>query len=129
MIVPAEVHVGKYVDGFVIPVKTKDLAAYKRLARLGRATWMKHGALGYFECAGDDLQVHEGCGLGFPKGTGLKKNETLVFAFVIYRSKAHRDAVNEKVLAELSAKKVMPKRMPFEVLRMMHGGFKVLVEG
>jgi uncharacterized protein YbaA (DUF1428 family) len=118
----------KYVDGFVIPLKKKDLAAYKRMATWGRTMWMKYGALEYFECAGDDLEVHEGCGLGFRKGTRLKPNETVVFAFIIYRSKAHRDAVNKKVLSDPSMKK-LPPRMPFEVMRMMHGGFKVLVEG
>jgi uncharacterized protein YbaA (DUF1428 family) len=119
---------GKYVDGFVIPVKNKDLAAYRRLATWGRKLWMKHGALEYFECVGDDLEVPEGCGLGFPEGTRLKASETLVFAFIIYKSKSHRDAVNEKVMSDPSMKK-LPPRMPFDVARMMHGGFKVIVEG
>jgi uncharacterized protein YbaA (DUF1428 family) len=118
----------RYVDGFVIPLKKKDLPAYKRMATWGRDTWMKHGALEYFECAADDLKVHKGCGLGFSKGVGLKAGETLVFAFIVYKSKAHRDAVNKKVMADPSMKK-MPPAMPFEVARMMHGGFKVMVEG
>lgn len=118
----------KYVDGFVIPVKKKDLAAYKRMATWGRKMWMKYGALEYFECAADDLGVRKGCGLGFKKGVKLTASETLVFAFIVYKSKAHRDAVNKKVMSDPSMKK-MPPSMPFEVARMMHGGFKVMVEG
>lgn len=118
----------KYVDGFVIPVRRKNLAAYRRMARVGRKTWMKHGALEYFECVGDDLAVQAGCGVGFPKGVGLKAGETLVFAFIVYTSKAHRDAVNAKVMADPSMKE-MPTGMPFDMKRFMHGGFKVIVEG
>ncbi|MEZ0231013.1 MAG: DUF1428 domain-containing protein [Planctomycetota bacterium] len=118
----------KYVDGFVIPLKKKDLATYERLAKWGRKMWMKYGALEYFECVGDDLAVPKGCGLGFPKGTQLKPNETVVFAFIVYKSKAHRDAVTRKVMSDPSMKKG-PPLMPFEMMRMMHGGFKVIVEG
>ena len=118
----------KYVDGFVIPLPKKNLAAYTRMAKWGRKTWMKHGALQYFECVGDDLKVQKGCGLGFPKGARLKPSETVVFAFIIYKSKAHRDAVNKKVMADPSMKE-MPPSMPFDVARMMVGGFRVIVEG
>ena len=118
----------KYVDGFVIPVPKKNLAAYKRLANLGRKTWMKYGALQYFECVGDDLKVHPGCGAGFPKGIRLKPGETAMFAFILYKSKAHRDAVNAKVMEDPSMQE-MPKTMPFDMRRLMHGGFKVIVEG
>jgi uncharacterized protein YbaA (DUF1428 family) len=116
---------GSYVDGFVIPVPRKNLAAYKRMATIGRKIWMKHGALQYFECVGDDLQV--GWGMGFPKGIRLKSGETVVFSFVTYRSKAHRDAVNAKVMRDPSMK--MPKTMPFDMKRFMYGGFTVIVEG
>lgn len=118
----------RYVDGFVIPLPKNKVAAYERMAKWGRKTWMKHGALQYFECLGDDLQVQKGCGLGFPKGVRLKPNETVVFAFIVYRSKAHRDAVNKKVMADPSMNE-MPPRMPFDVKRMMCGGFRVIVEG
>src|SRR3712207_6414641 len=100
---------GKYVDGFVIPVPKKNLAAYRRMANWGRKTWMKHGALQYFECAGDDLKPHAGCGPGFPKGIRLKAGETVVFAFIVYKSKAHRDAVNARVMKDPSMEE-MPEK-------------------
>jgi len=118
----------KYVDGFVIPVPKKNLAAYRRMAAWGRKMWMKYGALQYFECLGNDLKVQKGCGLGFPKGARLKPNETVVFAFIVYKSKAQRDAVNKKVMADPSMKE-LPPSMPFNVKGMMVGGFKVIVEG
>lgn len=118
----------KYVDGFVIPVPKKNLADYKRMAQLGRKIWMKHGALQYFECVGDDLKVLEGCGPGFPKGIGLKTGETAIFAFIIYKSKAHRDAVNKKVMKD-PAMQAPPKKMPFDMARFLTGGFKTIVEG
>ena len=118
----------KYVDGFVIPVPRKNVAAYKRMATLGRKTWMKHGALQYFECVGDDLDVPKGCGPGFPKGIRLKRGETVMFAFIVYKSKAHRDAVNARVMKD-PAMATPPKGMPFDMKRFLFGGFKVLVEG
>lgn len=117
----------KYVDGYVIPLPKKNMAGYTRMAKLGRKLWMKYGALQYFECAGDDLQVQPGCGVGFPKGVQLKAGETVVFAFVVYKSKAHRDAVNAKVMKDPSMK--MPPKMPFDMKRFLTGGFKVIVEG
>lgn len=119
---------GTYVDGFVIPVLKKNLAAYKRMADWGRKMWMKYGALQYFECLGDDLKVRKGMGPGFHKGIRLKPGETVMFSFIIYKSKAHRDAVNKKVMADPSMKE-MPPSMPFDVKRMMFGGFRVFVEG
>jgi uncharacterized protein YbaA (DUF1428 family) len=117
-----------YVDGYVIPIPKKNLAAYKRMALWGRKTWMKLGALQYFECVGDDLGVMKDCGLSFPKGIRTRAGETVIFAFVVYKSKAHRDAVNAKVMGEMTAE-TMPAKMPFDMKRMMHGGFRVLVEG
>lgn len=117
-----------YVDGFVIPVPKKNLAAYKRMATWGRKTWMKHGALQYFECVGDDLKAQPNCGIGFPKGVRLKPGDTVMFSFIIYKSKAHRDAVNAKVMKDPSMK-TMPKKMPFDMKRFMYGGFKAIVEG
>lgn len=118
----------KYVDGYVIPVPRKNFAAYKRMATWGRKMWMKHGALQYFECVGDDLKVQKGFGLGFPKGARLKSNETVVFAFIVYKSKAHRDAVNKKVMADPSMNKI-PPTMPFDIGRMMYAGFRAFIEG
>lgn len=118
----------KYVDGFVIPMPRKNLAAYRRMALLGRKMWLKYGALQYFECIGDDLQVPPGCGKGFPKGIGLKPGETVLFSFITYKSKAHRDAVNAKVMKEMPTQG-MPQKMPFDVKRFLFGGFKVIVEG
>jgi uncharacterized protein YbaA (DUF1428 family) len=115
-----------YVDGFVIPVKKKQLAAYKKMALWGKRTWMKHGALHYFEGLGDDLEAPPGCG-GFKKLAKLRPGETVFFSFIVYRNKAHRNAVNRAVMKEFN-KKPMPK-MPFSLTRMAMGGFKPLVEG
>jgi uncharacterized protein YbaA (DUF1428 family) len=116
-----------YVDGFVLPLPRKNLAAYRKMAAWGRKIWMKHGALRYFECVGDDLKVPKDCGLSFPAGIRARSGETIVFAFIVYKSKAHRDAVNRKVLNEMAAGP-MPAKMPFDMKRMMHGGFRALVE-
>ena len=116
-----------YVDGFVIPIPRKNLAAYKKMALGGRKVWMKHGALQYFECMADDLKAMPGCG-DFKKMVKLKPGETLWYSFVIYKSRAHRDAVNKKVMKEMQSFK-MPKVMPFDMKRMAHGGFRVVVQG
>jgi alkaline phosphatase len=116
-----------YVDGYVIPTPKSKIAAYKKMATLGRKAWMKHGALQYFECVADDLDAMPGCG-DFKKMVKLKRGETLWYSFVVYRNRAHRDAVNKKVMQELS-KQAMPKVMPFDVKRMAHGGFKTVVQG
>ena len=118
----------KYVDGFAIAVPKKNVGAYKRMATVGRKVWMKHGALQYFECVGDDFRVHEGCGPGFLKGMRTKPGETVMFAFIIYKSKAHRDAVNAKVMKD-PAMNTVPPKMPFDMARFLFGGFKVIVEG
>lgn len=115
-----------YVDGFVLPVPTKNLAEYKKMATKGRKIWMKYGALQYFECVGNDLDV--GYGLPFPKGIRSKAGETIVFSFFVYKSKAHRDAVNKKVMSD-PGMATAPKKMPFDMKRMMYGGFKTIVEG
>ncbi len=118
----------KYVDGFVIALPRKNVNAYKRLAIWGRKLWMKHGALQYFECVGEDLKVLPGCGRGFLKGIGAKPGETVALAFIIYKSKAHRDAVNVKVMKDPSMAKP-PKKLPFDMKRFLFGGFKAIVEG
>ncbi len=115
-----------YVDGYVMVVPKKNLKAYKRMATQGGKAWMKHGALQYFECVGDDLNI-TGMPFSFPKLQKLKKNEASVFSFIIYKSRAHRDAVNKKVMMQMQKEKP-PKKMPFDFKKMAFGGFKTLVE-
>lgn len=116
----------QYIDGFVIPVPTKNLAAYKKLAKVACKVWMEHGALAYFECVGDD--VEPGFGLPFPKLAKCKPGETVVFSWILYKSRAHRDRVNKKVMddARISAA-CDPENMPFNIKRMTWGGFDVMV--
>ena len=117
----------KYVDGFVLPLPRKNLAAYRRLAQAASRLWKEHGALEYRECAGDDLNVK--MGVPFPKQLKVKPGETVVFAYIVYRSRAHRDRVNAKVMSDPRVEKMCdPKNMPFDCKRMLYGGFKVLVE-
>ncbi len=115
----------RYVDGFVVPVPKKNLAAYARMSRGAGKVWREYGALDYKECVGDDLNVP--FGLPFTKGIKLKPGETVVFAFIVYKSKAHRDRVNAKVMNDPRLE-CDPKAMPFDAKRMMYGGFKVLVD-
>lgn len=114
-----------YVDGFVIPVPKMNLKKYWPMAKLGKKTWMKYGALDYKECVGNDLKSK--WGMPFPKLMKLKPEETVVFSFIVFKSKAHRDSVNKKVM------KVMHEQcasldMPFDAKRMVYGGFKTVVE-
>lgn len=116
----------KYVDGFVVPVPKLKIAAYRRMAAKAAKVWRDHGALDYKECVGDDLAVK--AGMPFPQGVLLKKNETVVFAWISYKSRAHRDKVNAKVMADPRiAKMCTEKNMPFDCARMIYGGFKVIV--
>jgi uncharacterized protein YbaA (DUF1428 family) len=114
---------GQYVDGFVIPIKKKNLSKYKKMAQLGCKAWMKHGAINYYECIGEDFVNH---GVGFKKMCKLKTGETAIFAFVVYKSKAHRNQVNKKVMKEM-AKMEMPAKMPFDMKRFAMAGCKSLV--
>lgn len=113
----------RYVDGFVIPIKRKNIKAYKKMAMWGKRIWMKHGALSYYECVIDDFSKH---GLGFKKMCKLKSGETAIFAFVVYKSKAHRNQVNKKVMKEMEKLK-LPTEMPFDMKRFAMGGCKVIV--
>lgn len=113
----------RYVDAYVIPIPRRQLKAYVKMAKVGKKTWMKHGALDYYECVADDLKSW---GLGFAKMAKLKRGETVVVAFVVYKSRAHRDRVNAKVMKEFAAAGV-EMEMPFDVKRMANGGFTVLV--
>ena len=115
-----------YVDGFVIPILRKNLPAYKRMSKAAMVVWKKYGALDYRECAGDDLDIK--MGLPFPRLLGLKRGETAVFAWIRYRSRAHRDAVNKKVMKDPRILAMMKKKMPFDDKRMTMGGFDVIVE-
>lgn len=115
-----------YVDGFVLPIPKKKVDAYRRLARKASKVWMDHGALEYVECIGDDLQ---GLKASFPKQMRCKPDETVVFAWVRYKSKAHRDRVNAKVMKDPRIAAMMgPESAPFDMRRMLYGGFKTLVE-
>jgi uncharacterized protein YbaA (DUF1428 family) len=113
-----------YVDGFVLPVPKKNLPKYRKMAQMGKKIWMKHGALQYVETVGDDLNLP--WGLSFPKGIKSKKAETVIFAFIVYKNKAHRDKVNAAVMQD-PAMGSMPKKMPFDMKRMLVGGFKTIV--
>jgi uncharacterized protein YbaA (DUF1428 family) len=116
-----------YVDGFVLPVPMKNLAAYRRMAQKAAKIWREHGALDYKECVGDDLNVK--VGMPFTKQSKVKPGETVVFAYIVYQSRAHRDKVNAKVMKDPRiANMCDPKKMPFDCKRMAYGGFKVIVE-
>lgn len=117
----------KYVDGFVIPILKKNLAAYARIAKKASKVWIEHGALDYRECIGDDMNVK--FGIPFPKLARVKKGETVVFAWIVYKSRAHRDKVNAKVMSDPRLQEMCePKDMPFDCKRMSYAGFKTLVE-
>lgn len=116
-----------YVDGFVLCVPVKKLPAYKKLARVAGKVWRDHGALEYRECVGDDMNVP--MGVPFPKLAKPKTGETVVFSWIVYKSRAHRDRVNDKVMKDPRLLKSMEtSKMPFDCKRMTYGGFKVLVQ-
>ena len=115
----------KYVDGFLLPVPKKKLQAYRRIAQKAGKVWREHGALDYMECVGDDL--NNKWGVKFPKVAKLKPGETVVFSYIVYKSRAHRDRVNAKVMKDKRITDSMNQAMPFDVKRMAYGGFKVLV--
>jgi uncharacterized protein YbaA (DUF1428 family) len=115
-----------YVDGFVLPVPKKNLRAYRRLAESAGKIWRKHGALEYRECALDDFDVH--VGIRFPRLVKPKRGETIFFSWIVYKSRAHRDRVNAKVMKDPAILKMVKKNMPFDCRRMTCGGFKMLVK-
>ncbi len=116
-----------YVDGFLIPLPKKNIAAYRRIARKAGKIWREHGALEYRECIADDLSA-EGM-TSFGKRVALKPNETVVFSWVVYRSKADRNRVIARVMSDKRLEAMMdPKRSPFDVKRMSYGGFKLVVD-
>jgi uncharacterized protein YbaA (DUF1428 family) len=116
-----------YVDGFLLPVPKKNLEAYTRMSRKAGKLWREHGALDYKECAGDDLKV-KGM-VPFPRRLKLKPGETVVFSWIVFKSRAHRDQVNARVMKDPRLAGMMDsKAMPFDVKRMVYGGFRVIVD-
>jgi len=116
----------QYVDGYVVPVQKKRLDEYRKLARLAGRIWREHGALEYHECVADD--VKPGKLTSFPQSVKLKKDETVVFSYIVYRSRAQRDRVNAKVMSDPRLAGLDSKKMPFDMKRMFFGGFKSLVK-
>ena len=116
-----------YVDGFVLPVKTERMAEYRKIAKLAGKVWREHGAIDYKECIADDVQP--GRYTSFPQSVKLKKDETVVFSFIIYKTKADRNRINKKVMSDPRLAHMMdPKKMPFDLKRMFWGGFKTFVD-
>lgn len=115
-----------YVDGFVIPVPKKNIAAYMRMSRRAGKVWKEMGALEYRECVGDDMNFK--FGLPFTKLAKTKPSETVVFSWIVYKSKAHRNAVNAKVMKDPRIAKMMKDPMPFDAKRMTYGGFQCKVD-
>ncbi len=114
-----------YVDGFLLPVPTRNLAAYKKMAKVAGKVWKDHGALHYYECAADDLK--NAMGITFDGVLKPKKGETVIFSFIVYKTKADRKRVMKAVMADPRLKGDI-NTMPFDFKRMAYGGFKTLVE-
>lgn len=117
----------EYVDGFVLVVPKKRLADYKKMASAAKKVWMRYGALDYRECVGEDMKVK--MGLPFHKLTGAKPGDAVIFAWITYKSKKHRDAVNKKVMTDPVMEKMCdPDNPPFDMKRFSYGGFETLVK-
>ncbi len=117
----------KYIDGFVIPIAKKHIPVYLRMAKKAAKIWLEYGALEYRECIGDDLKVK--IGLPFTKLAKTKSGETVIFSWIVYKSRAHRNRVNAKVMKDPRlAKMCDPKNMPFDMKRMSYGGFKIAID-
>jgi uncharacterized protein YbaA (DUF1428 family) len=115
----------EYVDGFVVPVPKKKIGEYKKIAKLASKVWREYGALDYRECVADD--VPHGKRTSFPRSVKQKPGETVVFAWITYKSRKHRDTVNKKVMKDKRLMSFDPKKMPFDMRRMFWGGFKTIV--
>ena len=115
----------RYVDGFVIPLPAKNVAAYRAMARKGGKVWIEHGALEYHECVGEDLD--QKFGTPFPRSAKVKPGETVVFAWIVFKSRAHRDRVNAKVMKDPRLHHPL-EEMPFDLKRMVYGGFTSIVD-
>ena len=117
----------RYVDGYVLPVPRRNLGGYRRMAAKAGRIWREHGALEYRECVGDDLAI-KGV-VPFPRRIRLRRGETVMFSWIVFKSRAHRDRVNARVMKDPRlASSMDPKTMPFDVKRMVYGGFKVIVD-
>jgi uncharacterized protein YbaA (DUF1428 family) len=116
-----------YVDGFVVPVPKKKLGAYWKMAKLAGKVWKDHGAIDYVECVADDVSV--GKRTSFPRSVKLKRGETVVFSYIVYKSRGDRNRIMKKVMKDKRLAAMMdPKKMPFDAKRMFWGGFKSVVE-
>lgn len=117
----------KYVDGFLLAVPKKNIETYRKMAQQAGKVWMEHGALEYRECMGEDLKTK--MGTPFAKAASAKPGETVVFSWIVYKSRAHRDKVNKKVMSDPRMNEMLNgKDMPFDVKRMSYGGFEVIVD-
>jgi len=117
-----------YVDGFVVPIAKKNVPAYRRMARAAGKVWREHGALEFRECVGDDLSP-KGMQTSFPRALELGRGETVFFSWIVFRSRAHRDRVNARVMKDPRIARMMEgKAMPIDPARMLYGGFRVLVD-
>lgn len=116
-----------YVDGFVLPVPTKRLKEYEKIAKNARKIWMEYGALDYKECVAEDTEDKGFC-MTFPQLAKPKKGETIIFAYIVFKSRAHRDKVNAKVMKDKRITEgCAPEDMPFDCKRMVYSGFKTIV--
>src|ERR1700724_532494 len=116
-----------YVDGFVVPVPKKSLKAYRSMAQKAGKVWREHGALEFRECVADDVKV--GKRTSFPRSVKLKPGETVIFSWITSKSRAQRDRVNAKVMADKRLTEMMNiKSLPFDAKRMIYGGFETLVK-
>lgn len=118
-----------YVDGFVIPIPKRNIPAYRRIALRAGKVWKEHGALEYRECVGEDLNTAGGGTRSFPRQVKARPGETVLFSWIVYKSRAHRDKVNGKVMKDPRIAKMMESNaMPFDVKRMLYGGFRTVVD-
>ncbi|MGB3490119.1 MAG: DUF1428 domain-containing protein [Xanthobacteraceae bacterium] len=116
----------QYVDGFIVPVPKKNLKAYRALARMAAKVWQEYGALDYRECVAEDVKV--GKWTSFPRSVKLKPGETVIFSWITYKSRKHRDRVNAKVMKDPRIANMNPKTIPFDGKRMIYGGFETFVK-
>jgi uncharacterized protein YbaA (DUF1428 family) len=116
----------RYVDGYVLPVPKRNVEAYRRMANKAGKIWREYGALEFRECVAQDLNVK--WGKTFPRQLALKPGETVFFSWIVFKSRAHRDRVNAKVMKDPRIMGMSPKSMPFDSKRMLYGGFEALVD-
>ena len=121
---------GRYIDGFVIPVAKDSIEEYRRIAEKAALVWKEYGALDYWECVGDDLGGDDACHGSFPQLVQAGANETVIFAWAVFESREHRDLANERIMADPRVREMMDRDKPlFDFKRMAHGGFMELVHG